>query len=412
LLAHVFYNTALVMRIVGDAWAQMDPDLVHAARTLGATRMEAARRVTLPILAPAVGAAALLVFLFTFTSFGVILILGGPRYATLEVEIYHQTVALFDLPLAAALSIVQLACTLAVTVAYTSLSRRLSQTRRLRSSAGAERAPVGAARVAWVAYAVALTAFLVAPLAALTLRSVTPVSSTGPALTADYYRALTENPRGSAFHTPPTAAIATSLGYATTTAALAIALGLPAAWALMRRPHSKGGRVLEPLLLLPLGTSAVTLGLGFVIALDSPPLDLRASPALVPLAHTLVAFPFVVRVLVPSLAAIQPRLREAAAVLGAHPRDVARRVDLPLAARGLAVAGIFAFVISMGEFGATAMVARPEHPTMPIAIHRFLSRPGALNFGQGMAMATILMFVTAVGIAAVERLRVAVVGEF
>ncbi|MGD8850616.1 MAG: ABC transporter permease subunit, partial [Anaerolineales bacterium] len=176
--------------------------------------------------------------------------------------------------------------------------------------------------------------------------------------------------------------------------------------------NSSVNRILDPLLMLPLGTSAVTLGLGFIVALDSPPLNLRASPILVPIAHTLVAFPFVVRSLTPALRSIQPRLHKAAAILGANPFQVFRAIDLPLIGRALLVAGVFAFTISMGEFGATALVARPEFPTIPVAIFRFISRPGAINFGQAMALSTILMVVTAGGMLLIERFRVADIGEF
>lgn len=107
LLAHVFFNYAVVVRTVGGLWAQLDPRQEEAARMLGATRFHAWRRVTLPALAPAVAAAALMVFLFTFTSFGVVQILGGPTFSTLEVEIYRQTSEIFDLSTAAVLTIVQ-----------------------------------------------------------------------------------------------------------------------------------------------------------------------------------------------------------------------------------------------------------------------------------------------------------------
>jgi len=164
--------------------------------------------------------------------------------------------------------------------------------------------------------------------------------------------------------------------------------------------------------MLPLGTSAVTLGLGFIVALNRPPFDLRASPILVPIAHTLVAFPFVVRSLTPALRSIQPRLRQAAAVLGASPRHVFRTVDLPLVGRALIVAATFAFTISLGEFGATALISRPEYPTIPLVIYRLISQPGAINYGQAMALSTILMVVAAGGLIAIERLRIADVGEF
>ncbi|MFN2274959.1 MAG: ABC transporter permease [Anaerolineales bacterium] len=419
LLAHVFYNTTIVLRMVGDFWSHLDPNLGAAARTLGASRWRAWTNVTLPLLAPAILAAALLVFLFDFTSFGVILLLGGPRFATLEVEIYYQTVSLFNLPTAAVLSLLQLACTLGLTIIYTRLAGRLSRPITLRSARLTQQ-PLRTWKERFGAgiLAAVLLAILVSPLAALGLRSFTRYGSAprGQAVeqgwTLANYQQLAQNPQSSIFYVPPTAAIRNSLAYASATVFLSLAIGAPAAWALARDGRSRLTRWLDPLLMLPLGTSAVTLGLGFIVALDHPPLDLRASPLLLPIAHTLVAFPFVVRSLAPALASIQPELRQAAAVLGATPRQVLRFIDLPLVGRALLVSAVFAFTISIGEFGATALIARPEYPTVPIAIFRFLSRPGAINFGQAMALSTVLMVVTAAGMLAIERMRIAEVGEF
>jgi thiamine transport system permease protein len=420
LLAHVFYNTSIVLRMVGDFWSHLDPRISAAARTLGAGRWEVLRRVTLPLLLPAIAAAALLVFLFDFTSFGVMLVLGGPRLATLEVEIYNQTVGLFNLPLAAALSILQLACTLALTLAYTRLAARVSRPISLRSRRLTQQPVRGPHRRALAALIICLLlALLVTPLVALAARSVASLQPEGnqgatlaSGLTADYYRELWVNRRESIFFVPPSTAIGVSLAYASATVVLSLALGLPAAWALAYRPESAASRIFDPLLLLPLGTSAVTLGLGFIVALNKPPLDLRASPWLVPLAHTLVALPFVVRSLTPALRSIRPRLRQAAAVLGAGPGQVVARVDLPLVGRALLVAAAFAFSISLGEFGATALIARPEYPTVPVMIYRFLSQPGDLNYGQALALSTILMVVCATAMLGIERLRLADVGEF
>jgi thiamine transport system permease protein len=202
------------------------------------------------------------------------------------------------------------------------------------------------------------------------------------------------------------------LGYAIATVLLAVALGFPAAWTLARNSQSRVNQMLDPILMLPIGTSAVTLGLGFIVALNHPPLDLRASPWLVPIAHTLVAFPFVVRSLTPALRTIQPRLHHAAAMLGASPGNVVRYIELPLVGRALLVAATFAFAISLGEFGATALIARPEYPTVPLVIYRYLSLPGALNYGQALALSTILMGICAAGILAIERFRVNGIGEF
>jgi thiamine transport system permease protein len=420
LIAHVFYNTTIVLRIVGDFWARLDPRLGQAAQTLGAGRWRTLRHVTLPLLAPAISAAALLVFIFDFTSFGVILVLGGPRFATMEVEIYRQTTSLLNLPLAAALSLLQIACTLGLTILYTRLSARVSRPLPLKLPAHT-RGPLRTwrSRLAAGAFIALLLLLLTTPLLALAARSFARLDPErgqhGPfsrGLTLAFYQELSRNPRQSLFYVPPTTAIGVSLGYASATVVLALALGMPAAWALAHRRETIASRVIDPVLMLPLGTSAVTLGLGFIVALDHPPLDLRASPLIVPLAHTLVAFPFVVRSLTPALRSIRPRLRQAAAVLGAAPPQVVRRIDLPLVGRATLVAATFAFMISLGEFGATALVARPEYPTVPLVIYRFLSQPGALNYGQALALSTILMVVCGGGMLTIERLRIGEGSEF
>jgi thiamine transport system permease protein len=420
LIAHIFYNTTIVLRLVGDFWSHVDPRMTQAAMVMGANRWQTLRHILLPLIMPAIASAALLIFIFDFTSFGVILVLGGPRFATIEVEIYNQTISLFNLPLAAALSIIQLVCTLGLTLLYLRFSQRVSRPISLHPRKQTERRLTSRrSRILAATYMIALFALLTLPILALVTRSFVRIEVPQPGQpgielhpTLAYYQELGINRRASFFYVPPTTAIAVSLGYAVTTVFLALALGLPASWALVRDKGSPSNQVFEPLLMLPLGTSAVTLGLGFIVALDKPPLDLRASPILVPLAHTLVAFPFVVRSLVPSLSSIKPRLRQAGSVLGASPSEVLRKIDLPLIGRAILVAAVFAFTISLGEFGATALIARPEYPTIPIMIYRFISEPGALNLGKSLALSTILCIVTGVSMLVIERFRIADIGEF
>ncbi len=416
LTAHVFYNTTIVLRLVGDYWSRLDPRLESAARVLGADRWRTLKEITLPLITPAIAAAALLVFIFDFTSFGVILILGGPQFSTLEVEIYYQTISLFNLPLAATLSLLQVGFTLVLTIAYTRITAGLSQPVNL-SSKKTTQGPIMSRRGKLIAgtFILALLVFLISPLAALAGRSITTFTGsegTGSIFTLAFYQALGQNPQESLFYVPPTTALGVSFGYGLITVVLALVLGLPAAWALAKKNLTILDRILDPVLMLPLGTSAVTLGLGFLVALDTPPLDLRSSPLLVPIAHTLVAFPFVVRSLTPALSSIQPNLRQAASVLGASPWQVFRLIDLPLIGRAMLVAATFAFTISLGEFGASSLIVRPEYPTVPIVIYRLLSRPGALNYGQAMALSTILMGATLAGMLLMEHFRVGEVGEF
>ncbi|QIP88462.1 iron ABC transporter permease [Streptomyces sp. Tu 2975] len=402
LLAHVFFNYAVVVRTVGGLWSQLDPRQEEAARVLGAGRFAAWRRVTLPALVPSLAAAALMVFLFTFTSFGVVQILGGPAFSTLEVEIYRQTAEFLDLPTAAVLTLVQFLTVGAVLAVHAWTVRRRESALRLVDPARTARRPRGAVR--WLLLGGVLTTvvvLLLVPLAVLVERSLDTPAGYG----FGYYRELgTVDPSGGAFLVPPIDAVWNSLRYALAATAISVAVGGLAAAALTRR----AGRLVrgfDALLMLPLGVSAVTVGFGFLITLDEPPLDLRSSWILVPLAQALVGVPFVVRTMLPVLRAVDERLREAAAVLGASPLRAWREVDLPLVRRALAVAAGFAFAVSLGEFGATVFIARPDNPTLPVAVARLLGRPGELNYGQAMALSTILMVACAAALLLLERIR-------
>lgn len=408
LIAHVFYNFTVVLRIVGGFWANLDPRIADAARVLGANRRRVWFEVTLPLLMPALGAAALLIFLFTFTAFGTILILGGPRFATVEVEIYRQAVDFFNLPIAGALSVLQIVATLALTIVYTRLQERASLPLDLRPQATLQRPVIGWRRRLLVGVVLGvMLVLLLAPLLALAYRSI----ALGGEWSLRFYRLLQQNQRSSYFFVPPLTAMRNSLMFASATTLLALLLGVPAAYLLTLRQRLLRA-ILDPLFILPLGTSAVTLGFGYIIALDEPPLNLRTSPLLVPLAHTLIALPFVVRAVLPVLRGIDPRLREAAAVQGAGPLRVLWEVDVPIVARAIVVGAVFAFTVSMGEFGATLLLYLPEYPTMPLVIYRFIGQPGLANYGQALAMSTLLMLVTALGFIAIERLRIGDIGEF
>ncbi|GAB4542071.1 MAG: iron ABC transporter permease [Anaerolineales bacterium] len=405
LAAHVFYNATIVIRAVSAALERLDPKLEDAARSLGADRLRVWRYVTLPLLRPSIFAAALLVFLFDFTSFGVILLLGGGAFSTLEVEIYLRVLKLPNLPLAALLAVVQLIFTMIFSAAYSYANRRASAQTAPRFAA-ARAAQTLREKFFVLTLTSLLTVFFLAPLAALPIRSVLRVQADKGqrgevqyGLTADYYKELFINRRGSLFYVPPMQAAANSLGYAAATVALSLALGFPAASALARPARLE--KVLDPLVMLPLGSSAAMLALGFILAFGRR----LGSPFFVPIAHTLIALPFVIRALQPAMASIPNRLREAAAVLGASPFQVWRAIDFPILARAAVGAATFAFTISLGEFGATLLLARPEYPTLPVAIARFFSQPGGLNYGQAMAMATLLLALTLTGILWMEKIR-------
>jgi thiamine transport system permease protein len=411
LLAHVFYNTTIIIRVVGNAISSLDPRLEAAARSLGADGAHVWWHVILPLLRPSLLAGSLLVFLFDFTSFGVILLLGGSQYATLEVEIYLRVLRLPNLPLAALLSVIQLVCTLLFSILYSHFSTR--STVQLAPRAHSAKPKSLKQKMFVATFVFLLSVFFFLPLSALPFRSLFRIEADRGqradvqyGLTTDYYEELFINRRGSVFYVPPIRATINSLAYAAATVVISLALGFPAAFALAKPTRLE--RILDPLIMLPLGSSAVMLGLGFIISYGR----YLTSPLLVPFAHTLVALPFVIRALQPAIASIPQRLRQAASSLGASPLEVWRNIDLPILRRATLTAATFAFTVSLGEFGATLLISRPEYPTIPVAIERFLSQPGGLNYGQAMAMATLLMLLTLAGILMIEKLRLPNSGEF
>jgi thiamine transport system permease protein len=257
-----------------------------------------------------------------------------------------------------------------------------------------------------------VVAFLLLPMVTLLVRSL----QRGETWTLDNYRALAEVPRESALTVPVWQALANSWRTAVDATVLAVVLGLLAAVVVSRRPRAVGGRrllgALDGAFMLPLGISAVTVGFGFLVTLNRPPLDLRSSPMLVPIAQAMVALPLVVRTLTPVLRAVDDRQRQAAEALGATPLRTLLVVDWPAVRRPLLAALGFAFAVSLGEFGATSFLVRPERPTLPVVIYELVGRPGAANFGMALAASVVLAVATGIVMGLVERLRTDTVGTF
>ena len=385
-LAHATFNVAVVVRLVGPAWARLDRRAEDAARALGAPPTTVLRTVTLPALArPLVGATAI-TFLFASTSFGVVLQLGGIGQRTVETEIYRLTTQELALDRAAALVVVQI---IAIAITLTIAARAERGAARFGVVA---RSPIVSRRPDAAALgALAPAALLLAvPVVALVQRSF------DGGLVG--YRTLGTD--SSLLGTSPLAALRHSIVVAAAATVVAVVIG-GCASVVLARPGRRV-RLLDGLVLLPLGVSAVTVGYGFLIALDRP-VDLRVSWWIVPLAHATVALPFVVRATVPALRSVDPRSRDAAAVLGAAPRVVWRTIDLPVARRALVVAAGFAAAVSLGEFGASAFIARPGAPTAPLAIYRLLGRPGTANATTAYALAVVLAATIAAVTVAAER---------
>ncbi|WP_318241554.1 ABC transporter permease [Cellulomonas avistercoris] len=408
-LALVFFNYAVVVRTVGGMWERLDPRAEQAARALGASPWRVLRTVTLPALGPAIASAASLVFLFCATAFGTVLVLGGRRYGTVETEIWIQTTQFLDLRAAAVLSVVQLV----VVVAALSVAGRARARTERALALGAPAATAHRVRlrdpldaVAVVVTALTVAGLLALPLLNLVVRSLRTPRGWG----LDNYAALAvpqDTLAVSAWQ-----AAGTSVRTAVDATMIALVVGGLVALVVSRRPRRAAARRavagLDALFMLPLGVSAVTVGFGFLVSMDAPlglPVDLRTSPVLVAVAQAVVAVPLVVRTVLPVLRAVDPRQREVAATLGASPGRVLRTVDLAVALRAVGLALGFAFAASLGEFGATSFLARPQEPTLPVVIFRLLGRPGAENYGAALAASVLLAALTAGVVAVCERLR-------
>ncbi|HUR70269.1 MAG TPA: ABC transporter permease subunit [Candidatus Thermoplasmatota archaeon] len=385
-VAHAYYNAGFATRLLHATLARRPRRLEDAARALGAHPAIAFWRVSVPLLLPSLAAIALLVFLFTFASFGTVLLLGAGQVSTPETLMYAQLGGAFPRPeRAAALGALQLLFGLLLFLAYMRL------TQRQRDLAVDERpvppAPAWASALSWGALAVAL-----APIAAVLAGGF----RVGGAWTLEPWRALLDaaHPAHLAGFSLPRA-LGLSLAYAATSAALALAMAILLMYALPGLPP-RARRLVEAAAALPLGTSSLLLGFGYVLAFGAGALlDLRGSMVVVVLVHTLVGFPFAARILHPAFDARDRRLDDAARTLGAPPLDVARRVHLPLLAAPLAAAAGLAAAASLGDFGAGALLMRPDNMSLSLWIARHDAPFDPLRHAQAVALAGLLGLTTA-----------------
>jgi thiamine transport system permease protein len=316
-------------------------------------------------------------------------VLGTTGRVTIEVEVWRRATQLGDIGGAAVLALLQLTVLAVLVLGSTAVQRRTSRIVDLAPSAQRRR-PRGRER-GWVAISAGGAALLVVtPLIALVVRSFR--DRDGYTLNAWQHLDDTEIRPGLSLGIDPVGALWRSVTTAAWATAFAVVLGAIAIVAISALGRS--GKVLDAGLMLPLGTSAVTIGFGMLITFDTPPVDWRASWWLVPIGHALVALPFVVRSGLGVVRSIDPDLRAAAASLGAPPVRAWSTTVLPMMRRPLAVGAGLAAAVSLGEFGATSFLSRTGSETLPIAIERLLGRTGGSFQAQAFALSTILAAAT------------------
>jgi len=377
LWAHVVFNVSVVLRIVGPRWSMVNLRLENAAATLGAHPSRTFTLVVWPQISDAVISAATLIFIYCFTSFGVIAILGGVSRRTLESEIFTQAVRLGNTTTATALAVLQ-AMIIGVVFFITRRSSRPNSTSLHVSAPQALRTKPSHRATPLITTAAAIV-IVASPLLATIYRSLVVNSQ----LSLSAWRSIFSGSLP-ALSVSPQSVISTSLMFAITAACICVPLALLVVTTSAPRA----------LFSLPLAISAATLGIGLIITFNTSPYAWRSERWFIPVIHAVIALPLVIRALEPAASAIPHSLRNASATLGASPFATWRRVELPLLKPALLRATGLSMAISLGEFGATSFLSRSGSTTLPIAIAQLLGRPGVATQQAGFALAALMVLVT------------------
>ena len=386
LLAHAFYNFPICVRIVSSLWARIHPGTEEAARSLGAHGIRLFWNTTLRQILPGILSAAALIFIFCLLSFAVVLVLGGgPRHATIEVEVYRLTKVSLDLATGSALAIIGACLSLISLYIYVRLQHWSGFSERMGSNSDKPRlssvlhSPLG---VFFVSYLFLMAVVILAPMASVLAYSFQ--ERTGWRLqhvSVEWYRRILSATG------PYLRAVLNSLLFGGMTVALSVPVGTLLAYVLCRS-RTVWKHVAEAVVMLPIGVSTIMLGLGYLIAYQRLPWRMVGSWYAIVFAHSVIAYPFVIRVLTATLRKISLALREAASSLGAGPWQIFRYLELPLSKSALVTGAAFSFGISVGEINATLMLYDPDLVTIPVVIYRLIS---SYNFIGACAMGSVLI---------------------
>ena len=375
--AHVVFNVSVILRIVGPRWSMVNHRLEYGAATLGARPSRAFTLVVWPQISDAVISAATLVFIYCFTSFGVIAILGGVSRRTLESEIFTQAVRLGNTETATALAVLQAVIIGAVLFTTRRSSRPNSTSLHVSTPQSLVSKPNR--RVTPLMFVMTAVLVVASPLLATVYRSLFINSE----LSLSAWRSIFSGSLP-ALSVSSLSVITTSLVFAIAAACICVPLGL-----LVARSSAQ-----RALFSLPLVISAATLGIGLIITFNTSPFAWRSERWLIPVIHAVIALPLVIRALDPAIRAIPISLRNASATLGASPFTTWARVDVPILRPAILRATGLSMAISLGEFGATSFLSRSGSTTLPIAIAQLLGKPGVATQQAGFALAALMVLVT------------------
>lgn len=379
IVAHVFYNFSLALRVLASGWQSIDRRYHEIASSLGDSALGRFRRITLPLLTPSILTAFLLVFMFCFLSFGVVLVFGGVQYETFEVRIYSDINVRLDFVSAALYAAVQLFFTGALFLLSGRLIRGGSavQAEMTEPAKGLSQAPP-TSRLLAILYGGGLILFFMGPILTLLWRSI----SADGGLSFQAYFALfggeTERNVESILRATIPQVILQSLLLAFASGTLTFILAMTLAWVLRRNEGASGG-VLSTLVQLPLGISLVTVALGVrLLYIRVLPL-----PLLIVVTQAIATLPLVYRIVSTETQRLRESYVEGARSLGAGTARIIREIALPVLRRGLLNAYAYALALPFADLTAVLTVGRGEIATFPVAIYRLI---GFRSFDLALAL--------------------------
>ncbi len=415
IIAHVFYNVSVIIRMTIPAWQNIDHEMINVAKTMGASRKEIFFVIILPQIKNSLISALLLVFTYCFNSFAIILYLGEVKYQTLEVRIYKLMTGSLDFSAGASIAIIQLIINVIIIAFYLNFEQK---TRKMaigkEKSFSIEKIKIIKSKIFLknnffilliILFLSIILIFTLLPLIAVIITSFIPYSDNisifwgySQIFGENYHPLLDDSPIKILINTLVFAGLATLL-----TLFLSICFVYIVRNKIVNstKEKKKTNKLVNLLIILPMATSSITLAFGLFLQFQNSILYPDYVWVIVIAAHVLISVPFTTRSIISSYNRIDIEMLHVATTLGASRFQIFRKIELPLVKKGIIVGCIFAFAISIGEFGATKMLVRSDYNTLSVGISKLLySRTLQLP----AAMATILILFTFISFYLIHKL--------